>query len=193
MAKEPDTELTVLDIPSRSTKGSTGDDPEDRPPRQKDLVYVVGVKNDSGPVGPAIARCWKKRNHGLSLDDVATQPPVFDDDKLSPLYQPGPQYENVHRFDPDERWTWREEIPLIRKIDWRITAWAAIGKGIPAELPGVPMLCDGTCSNQAYSILHARSLARKHRPGKLARMIDMRHVEVQLGTDRIESFIIIVY
>jgi hypothetical protein len=118
MGKQPDTELTVLDnIPSRSTTGSAGDDAENTTPRQKDLVYVEGVKNDSGPVGPAIARLWKKRNHGLSLDDVATQPPVFDDDKLAPLYQPGPEYENVHRFDPSERWTWREEIPLIRKID----------------------------------------------------------------------------
>jgi hypothetical protein len=115
MGKQPDTELTVL--PSRSTTGSTGDDPENTDPRRKDLIYVEGVKNDSGPVGPAIARLWKKRNHGLSLDDVATQPSVFDDEKLAPLYQPGPEYENVHRFDPGERWTWREEIPLIRKID----------------------------------------------------------------------------
>jgi hypothetical protein len=128
MGKQPDTELTVL--PSRSTTGLTGDDPEKTDPRRKDLIYVEGVKNDSGPVGPAIARFWKKRNHGLSLDDVATQPSVFDDDKLAPLYQPGPEYENVHRFDPGERWTWREEIPLIRKIDWRVTAWAAIGKSV---------------------------------------------------------------
>lgn len=90
IGKEPDTELTVLDNPSRSTTGSTGDDPEAIPPRQKDLVYVEGVKNDSGPVGPAIERLWRKRNHGLSLDDIATQPSVFDDDKLAPLYQPGP-------------------------------------------------------------------------------------------------------
>lgn len=128
MGKQPDTELTVL--PSRSTTGSTRDDSENTAPRQKDLVYVEGVNNESGPVGPAIARLWKKRNHGLSLNDVATQPSVFDDDRLAPLYQPGLEYENVHRFDPGERWTWREEIPLIRKIDWRVTAWAAIGKSL---------------------------------------------------------------
>jgi hypothetical protein len=125
MGKQPDTELTVL---ARSTTASTGDSPDERAPGQKDLIYVEGEENDSGPVGPAIARFWKKRNHGVSLDDVATQPSVFDDDKLAPLYQPGPEYENVHRFDPGERWTWREEIPLIQKIDWRVTIWAAIGK-----------------------------------------------------------------
>jgi len=128
MGKQPDTELSVLDITSRSTTGSSRDDPENTAPRQKDLVYVEGVKNDSGPVGPAIARLRKKRNHVLTLDDVVTQPSGFDDDKLAPLYQPGPEYENVHRFDPGERWTWREVITLIRKIDWRVTAWAAIGK-----------------------------------------------------------------
>ena len=90
MGKQPDTELTVLDVPSRSTSGSSGEDPENTNPREKDLVYVEGDKNDPGPVGPATARLWKRRNHGLSLDDIATQPSVFDDDKLAPLHQPIP-------------------------------------------------------------------------------------------------------
>ncbi|KAM0690241.1 hypothetical protein Q7P36_009008 [Cladosporium allicinum] len=64
--------------------------PRSQPLRQKDLVYVGGVKFDPGPAGPAIARLWKRHNHGLSLDDVATQPSVFDDDKLAPLHQPIP-------------------------------------------------------------------------------------------------------
>ena len=128
MGKQPDTELSVLDVPSRSTSGSSGEDPENTNPREKDLVYVEGDKNDPGPVGPAIARLWKRRNHGLSLDDIATQPSVFDDDKLAPLHQPGPEYENVHRFNPGERWTWLEEIRIVQKIDLRITLWAAVGK-----------------------------------------------------------------
>jgi hypothetical protein len=128
MGKQPDTELTALDVPSRSTSGSSGEDPENTNPREKDLVYVEGDKNDPGPVGPAIARLWKRRNHGLSLDDIATQPSVFDDDKLAPLHQPGLEYENVHRFNPGERWTWLEEIRIVQKIDLRITLWAAVGK-----------------------------------------------------------------
>lgn len=45
----------------------------------------------------------------VNLDDVATQPSVFDDPSTLEAYRPPPGYESAHRFDPDARWTWREE------------------------------------------------------------------------------------
>ncbi|KAI0937175.1 hypothetical protein AcV5_005134 [Taiwanofungus camphoratus] len=58
------------------------------------------------------------------LDNIATQPSVFDDPITLEIYRPPPVYENAHRFDPDARWTWREEYRIVRKIDLLIMVWA---------------------------------------------------------------------
>ncbi|KAJ3890431.1 major facilitator superfamily domain-containing protein [Lentinula edodes] len=66
-----------------------------------------------------------KRSY-VDLDSIATQPSVFDDPITCEVYRPPPQYENAHKFDPDARWTWREEKKLVRKIDWRVMLWAGV-------------------------------------------------------------------
>ncbi|KAG1754764.1 major facilitator superfamily domain-containing protein [Suillus paluster] len=68
------------------------------------------------------------RRHRIDLDSIATQPSVFDDPLTLEVHRPPPQYENTHRFDPDARWTWREEkvSKVVRKIDLRIMIWAGV-------------------------------------------------------------------
>ncbi|KAF7436345.1 hypothetical protein PC9H_003178 [Pleurotus ostreatus] len=92
---------------------------------------VASISLSEKPLGAPIETrkrfFWQRfRRVASDLDAIATQPSVFDDPVGLESYRPPPQYENVHRFDPNARWTWREEIHVVKKIDTRIMIWACI-------------------------------------------------------------------
>ncbi|KAI1452391.1 MFS general substrate transporter [Annulohypoxylon moriforme] len=71
-------------------------------------------------------RFWFQKSKQRNLNDVATQPSVYDNPDIASQYKPREDWENLHRFDPRARWTWADESKVVWKIDWRIMAWTAI-------------------------------------------------------------------
>ena len=84
-----------------------------------------GLAKAPTPIGLAI-NLFGRKSGQMKQDEVATQPSAFDNYQSSLPYHPCAQFENRHRFDPKERWTWSEERRVIRKLDWRVTAWACL-------------------------------------------------------------------
>lgn len=85
----------------------------------RDRAYPI----KRGPVTDAILRLLKRKQGDKDfLDDIATQGSVYDGAQAQ-HYQPRADWENIEAFDPSFRWTWREEIAVIRKVDFKILTW----------------------------------------------------------------------
>ncbi|KAI0378899.1 MFS general substrate transporter [Hypomontagnella monticulosa] len=116
--------ITINAAPNRTSSSSddlNDTDQEKQPSKQTVEATATEPKPSTHPILSLFKRKEKRR-----LDEIATQPSVFDDPVKAEQFKPSPKYENLHRFDPSFRWTWGEEEKLIKRIDWKVTAWACI-------------------------------------------------------------------
>ncbi|KAK1144848.1 hypothetical protein N8T08_004861 [Aspergillus melleus] len=92
----------------------------------KDGTQVDLAEPDERPQYRSFVSAFLSRKRSVDPDSIATTRSVFDDPVLAKYYQPHPQYENLHRFDPNERWTHREETAVRRKCDIKIFLWILV-------------------------------------------------------------------
>ncbi|KAF5986602.1 major facilitator superfamily transporter [Fusarium coicis] len=128
----------VSDSPSDngSLKGKIKDEndgyPSDSVPRTAPALAAQQGQRMEAAMGDAILRFLRirkpRRNDIYDLDAVATQPSIWDSpdiERYKELYI-HPQWENWLAFDPNFRWTWREENAVRHKVDWKIMVWMCI-------------------------------------------------------------------
>ncbi|CAH0002277.1 unnamed protein product [Clonostachys byssicola] len=68
------------------------------------------------------------RHEKYNPDAIATQPSIWDSEKIEELKELyiHPKWENWPAFDPNFRWTWKEETAVRHKVDWKIMVWACV-------------------------------------------------------------------
>lgn len=118
--QDPDTGTVIWTSGREDEIPLLGGDSKTPPVTTKDLDLLEPLSTVTGK------RYWWQRGEEPDGDAIATQKSVFDDPELAKRYQPRPDWENIHRFDPSARWTWNEERKLVRKIDIRIMVFSCV-------------------------------------------------------------------
>ncbi|QKX63790.1 uncharacterized protein TRUGW13939_10961 [Talaromyces rugulosus] len=152
----------------------------------KDPAIVTLVEPEETPEYQSVLSSLFSRRRNYDPDAIATVRSVFDDPVLQKYYIPQPKYENLHRFDIEERWTYREEARVRRKTDWLILLWILVmffslnlDRGNLANAAAGNLLDDLNLSTDDYN--NAQNM---YRIGFLIAEIPSQMVGKRLGPDR---------
>ncbi|KAL1306343.1 hypothetical protein AAFC00_005058 [Neodothiora populina] len=130
---------------------------------------------------------WSRSaNPHYDPDEIATKRSVFDDPELAKYYMPRADHENIHRFDINERWTFREERQVRRKVDFKIFLWILVmffglnlDRGNLGNATADNLLDDLNISTNDYN--NAQNM---YRIGFLISEIPSQMIGKKLGPDR---------
>jgi hypothetical protein len=97
MGSSTNAETSAIEIPTPESPGSLSSEPKED--RVIEALYSPSEEASQLPAGAG----------GEGDDVIANEPSVFDDPNLAKFYWPRNNYEGLHRFFPDFKWTVSEE------------------------------------------------------------------------------------
>ncbi len=100
--------VVLWSVDRSASDSASGDGVELTPGDEKAPEIAVSELPLGEPIDTGAQYFWQK-SKPVDLDAIATQRSVYDDPELAKQYKPRADWENLHRFDPSARWTWREE------------------------------------------------------------------------------------
>ena len=104
MSKIEDETIQIRDLPS--PVASLSDEGEQKENGRVYAIYSPSEEASQLPPGAG----------GEGDDAIANDPSVFDDPELRKFYWPRKDYEGIHRFFPDFKWTVAEEKKYILHV-----------------------------------------------------------------------------
>ncbi|KAJ6036691.1 major facilitator superfamily domain-containing protein [Penicillium herquei] len=152
----------------------------------KDGGVVTLVEPEDAPQAQSFFSTLFNRRKSRDLDAIATVRSVFDDPNIGKFYLPHSDYENLHRFDPNARWTYREEAAVRRKTDWAILLWILVMFfGLNIDRGNLSNAnSDGLLKDMGLSTDDYNNASNMYRIGFLIAEIPSQMIGKRLGPDR---------